>query len=194
MMKSRGEFPGLLLIPCTMKKEARKSPSSVPHSSLPTYMRPVPPIHGPSLSLLRITSVWSDHLGCIQRAYSIRFNRITGRAPPPLATRDDEVVARNGCLGLPRFVVSGLRSERNAPLLQLTPASNCCFCLLPCSWKTRQRQKKGKSVWSLPLRDPAFAVSGSPATSSFRERKKRHRRILHRRRRGRDSQETPSAV
>ncbi|KAL7804603.1 hypothetical protein V8C43DRAFT_312183 [Trichoderma afarasin] len=88
------------------EEEARKSPSPVPHSSLHT--------------LVMISAVYKELI-------QSDSTESPGVLPLLWATSDDKVVACNGCFSLPGFVLCRPRSERNAPLQQLTPASTCCF-------------------------------------------------------------------
>lgn len=92
-----------------------------------------------------------------------------GVLPLLWATSDDKVVACNGCLSLPGFVLCDPRSERNAPLQQLTPASTCCFCLLPAAG--RQGKGRGKRKVSGPYhfvnRFSLFLAPGLKAASKI---------------------------
>lgn len=152
-----------------MKKKQGNPPSPVPHSPLHT-------LFPPSMAPRSACSELPRYRVMISAVYKELIQSDSTESPGVLpllwATSDDRVVACNGCLSLPGFVLCCPRSERNAPLQQLTPASTCCFCLLPAAG----RQGK-KSVWSLSFREPIFAVSSSRTKGSFQDRKKPHRQI-----------------
>ncbi|KAL6830197.1 hypothetical protein V8C40DRAFT_286132 [Trichoderma camerunense] len=148
------------------KKEARKSPSPVPHSSLHT-------LFPSSMAPRSACSELPRYRVMISAVYKELIQSDSTESPGVLpllwATRDDKVVACNGCLSLPGFVLCCLRSERNAPLQQLTPASTCCFCLLPAAG--RQGKGRGKRKVSGPYhfvnRFSLFLAPGLKAASKI---------------------------
>ncbi|PKK41755.1 hypothetical protein CI102_14682 [Trichoderma harzianum] len=146
------------------EEEARKSPSPVPHSSLHT-------LFPPSMAPRPACSELPRYRVMISAVYKELIQSDSTESPGVLpllwATIDDKVVACNGCLSLPGFVLCSPRSERNAPLQQLTPASTCCFCLLPAAGKQGKgkRERKVSGPYHFVNRFSLFLAPGLKAAS-----------------------------